>query len=456
MTNRLATTQQPRARPTEDDPNDLVLTLALAWSVHEPARTGQVAFLARHTASTLGRSGTLQWGHHRPQGFALGPELTDPALSREHLAFGPTQGRQVEVVREGRLPLLVNGKRTDRATLRPGDVLEISEQLVCLVHTRPRHLPGPSANHPFGQPDQHGIVGESWATASLREQLAFVAPRQGHVLVQGPSGAGKELVGNAIHAGSSRHLGPVISRSASTIPDSLADAELFGNVRNYPNPGMPERSGLIGAAHQGTLLLDEFGQLPEASQARLLRVLDAGEFSRLGDAAPRRADIRLVAMTNQPTSAIKHDVLARIPHRLMVPGLTARPEDIPLLVLHLLRRIQRTDPSATTAMFDDQGTPRFSPGWMGQLLRRDYATHTRELDFLLWQRIKEVNHGVLDGPTAPEPDSTLAEVDPASLTEEQVRHALDAHGGRRDATWQALGLRSRHQLTRLLKKFGIH
>jgi transcriptional regulator with GAF, ATPase, and Fis domain len=96
------------------------------------------------------------------------------------------------------------------------------------------------------------------------------------VLLLGESGAGKELAARAIHGLGDRRARPLVARNAATMPETLIGAELFGNVKNFPNPGMPERPGLIGEADRSTLFLDEIGDLPEACQVHLLRVLDDG------------------------------------------------------------------------------------------------------------------------------------------------------------------------------------
>src|SRR4029077_9274313 len=127
------------------------------------------------------------------------------------------------------------------------------------------------------------------------------------VVIAGQSGSGKELVAQAIHALSGRADRRLVSRSAATLPEALIDAELFGNAKNYPNPGMVERSGLIGEAHGSTLFLDELGELPHAAQAHLLRVLDGGEYQRLGEAQARVSDFRLVVATNRILSSLKPD-----------------------------------------------------------------------------------------------------------------------------------------------------
>src|SRR5262249_39430583 len=157
---------------------------------------------------------------------------------------------------------------------------------------RPARLPAPpeAGAHPFGEPDADGLVGESPAMWALRGAIAAAARRDLHALVLGPSGTGKELVARAIHARSARSGRPLVARNAATIPESLMDAELFGNVRSYPNPGTPERAGLIGQAHRSTLFLDEIAELPVSLQAHLLRVLDEGDYQRLGEATARKSD----------------------------------------------------------------------------------------------------------------------------------------------------------------------
>src|SRR5262249_8174942 len=150
-------------------------------------------------------------------------------------------------------------------------------------------LPGPA--DPFGMGDRFGIVGESAAAWHLRAAIAFVAAQSAHVLITGASGTGKELVARAIHAASERAARPMVARSAGTFPETLVDAELFGSARGYPNAGMPERTGLFGEADGSTLFFDEIGEVPESLQSHLLRVLDSGEYHRLGESRQRRVEV---------------------------------------------------------------------------------------------------------------------------------------------------------------------
>src|SRR5262249_44059454 len=162
--------------------------------------------------------------------------------------------------------------------------------------------------------------------------------------------------------------------------------ELFGNLKNYPNPGMPERPGLVGEAHGSTLFLDEFAELPPSLQAHLLRVMDGGEYQRLGEATVRRTDVRIVAATNRPASDVKHDILARFKVRIAVPDLNARREDIPLLAAHLLRQHAAEGPGTFRRFFpgeDLRAAPLVSPVLMEALVQHEYTTHVRELDAFL-------------------------------------------------------------------------
>jgi len=247
----------------------------------------------------------------------------------------------------------------------------------------PRTGAGHAGDTEFGEPDLHGIVGESPAAWRLRDRIAWAAASREHTLILGPSGSGKELAARAIHASSARARGPFIARNAATIPPSLFDAELFGNVKGYPGPGVPERPGLVGAAQGGTLFLDELGELPETSQSHLLRLLDeGGEYHPLGASSAKRSNLRVLGATNRDPACLKHDLAARLIGRLTVPGLDERRDDIPLLVRHLLRRATESPESGSTE-------PAVGAGLIETLLHHPYTTHLRELHALLWKALEE-------------------------------------------------------------------
>jgi DNA-binding NtrC family response regulator len=286
------------------------------------------------------------------------------------------------------------------------------------------------------------------------------------VLVRGESGSGKELVAGAIHALSERAKKHLIARNAATIPPALIDAELFGNIKDYPNPGMPERKGMIGEAHGSTLFLDEIGEIPEEMQAHLLRVLDAkGEYHRLGESRPATSDFRLVGATNRPLSALKHDILARLKLQVEVPDLNERREDIPLLVHHLLRKAALEDGEIAERFFEGRpgGAPRLSSQLVARLLSHRYTHHVRELDAVLWRSLAsspgpeiELTSEVLEALSRPPTHSSAGgKVRPEDLDPATVQEALDRHGGVQERVWPELGLKNRFQLMRLIKKHNL-
>jgi len=247
------------------------------------------------------------------------------------------------------------------------------------------------------------------------------------------------------------------------MPETLIDAELFGNVKNYPNPGMPERPGLIGEADGSTLFLDEIGDLPESCQVHLLRVLDGdGEYTRLGEPRPRRSSFRLVAATNRALDMLKHDFLARFTHRVEIPGLTDRRDDIPLMVAELLRRTAARNPAIAQRFFErrrgELAEPRLSPDLVVRLLRHPFTHHVRELDRLIWLALgtAEADYiGLTPAVEAELKDSAESAVEVAELDRETLAKALADHGRSPTRAAKALGLKNRFVLLRLLKKHGL-
>jgi DNA-binding NtrC family response regulator len=339
----------------------------------------------------------------------------------------------------------IGGRPVDSADLVPGSIIELHSELLLMFVRRPLVLPSHTGPVPvFGQADAASFVGEGPEAWRVRRQIATWAAQRAHVLIQGESGTGKELVARALHAAGGDGL-PLVTRNAATIPVALVDAELFGNRRDYPNAGMVERPGLIGAADGGVLLLDEFAELPIDSQTHLLRVMDSGEYHRLGEARSRTSRLRLVGLTSRPLSAIRRDVLARFTARIILPGLDERREDIPLIARHLLGRID--SPRSTLPM---------TPQLVRSLVRRDYTAHTRQLDRILHRVVLEGTGSLLDVlPDMALPAAPPVARDPGDITAAELQAALDACGGVRDQAWRHLGLSSRHVLKRLLKKHGL-
>jgi DNA-binding NtrC family response regulator len=429
-----------------------------AWLPIEAGGASAPLIFGRGSVREPGDPERLVAFRQRPEANLRLPAFTSPSLSKSQLLLQLPQGTgTLSVENVGRRRLLVNGQLREKSELRPGDIVDLGSQLTLLCALRPAYWePTEAVEHRFGEVDRYGFVGESPAAWRVRAELRFAARRSGHVLVLGSSGTGKELVARALH-GESQCTGPLVARNAATLPESLVDAELFGNAKGYPNPGMAARKGMIGAADSGTLFLDEFADLPAAAQAHLLRVLDAGEYHRLGEDTARRSTFRLIAATNRPESCLRADVAARFDFRIKLPDLSARPEDIPLIALELLRAMVQGNGDLQTRFFSSEGLPRLNEGFIRRLVTRTYGANVRELRQLLWRALESSAGSELEWPESE--SSPAAEAVGGSpsdeLSLEQLKRALDANNGSLEKTWRALGFANRHVLGRLLRKHGL-
>ena len=193
-----------------------------------------------------------------------------------------------------------------------------------------------------------GIVGRSPKIAQAIALADKVARHPSTVLITGESGTGKELIARHIHEASPRVDKPFVAVNCAAIPESLLESELFGHARGAFTGAIAERQGLFEEAHEGTLFLDELGDLPVPLQVKLLRALQEGEVRRVGDNASRSIDVRLVAATARDLEAdvaegrFRADLYYRINVvRIHLPALRERSEDIPELVRHFVDRFNR-------------------------------------------------------------------------------------------------------------------
>jgi DNA-binding NtrC family response regulator len=231
----------------------------------------------------------------------------------------------VRAVRQGAVDFLEKPLSRDQVLLTLDQVLEL--QRLQKENRRLRTAVGDGE-----------LIGNAPAMDELRGRIAQVAPTAATVLIQGESGSGKELVARAIHRQSRRAEGTFLALNCAAIPAELIESELFGHTRGAFTGAVAERAGVFEAASGGTLLLDEIGDMPLSLQAKLLRVLESGEFVPVGGTEPRQADVRIVAATHRDLEAhvaggeFRQDLFHRlnvVP--LRVPPLRERLEDVPLL-----------------------------------------------------------------------------------------------------------------------------
>ncbi len=225
--------------------------------------------------------------------------------------------------------------------------------------------------------NHRGIIGRSAAIRQILQQVDLVAPTDASVLVTGESGTGKELIARAIHDASKRSGRPLIRVNCAAIPRELFESEFFGHAKGAFTGALRDRVGRFELADGGTLFLDEVGEIPIELQSKLLRVLQEGQFERVGEERTRKVDVRIVAATNRNLRAEVERGLFRqdLYFRLNVfpiesPPLRERPEDIPALAAHFLRDASRKL---------DVGEATLSEGDVRRLTTYHWPGNVREL-----------------------------------------------------------------------------
>ncbi len=223
------------------------------------------------------------------------------------------------------------------------------------------------------------LVGNAPAMLDVCRRIRLVAPRSTPVLIEGPTGSGKELVAEALHRLSTRSRKPFVAINCAAIPEALLEAELFGHTRGAFTGAVQGRVGRIESADGGTLFLDEIGEMPLALQSKLLRFVESGELQRVGDNETVKVDVRIVAATHRPLAKHTQEGTFRadLYYRLAVflirtPALIDHAEDLPMLVEHFLHRMGREEP-----------LKRVDGGAMANLICHTWPGNVRELEHVL-------------------------------------------------------------------------
>jgi len=368
----------------------------------------------------------------------------------------------VQAIQQGAFNYLL--KPLDLAQLRA-----VSEQAVESVRLRRTNLElNRRLDEKFGF---EGVVGSSAAMNQVIDRLKRVAPTNASVLIQGETGTGKELVAQAIHQNSPRKAKPFVALNCAALSETILEGELFGSIPGAFTDAR-DRVGKFEYAHGGTLFLDEVGDMPLATQIKLLRVLESGEITRLGANESVKVNVRILSATNRnleeaiAAGSFREDLYHRLKVvTVVLPRLIDRREDIPLLIEHFIR---------TFAKRHDKQVRGMSTAARRRLMALPWPGNVRQLRNVVESMVVVDFDGTLDLDDLPdelaEPGDAVAEATPIvpsggslsslvgkSMEEVEVAfiaETLKATGGNREEAWRLLGIGER-TLYRKIKDFGL-
>ena len=368
---------------------------------------------------------------------ANGVELTKAIKSQQpdaevivFTAFG-TIGDAVQAVQNGAFHYLVKGDDNDKLVPTMSKALEkaLAQRLVeKSVHS-----------DPFA-----AITGRTPAIQQTIELARKVAPTDATVLLTGATGTGKEIFANAIHAASARAAKPMLAVNCSAFSNDLLDSELFGHVAGAFTGATKDKKGLIESAKGGTLFLDEVGELSPVMQAKLLRVLETGDFLRVGDTIPHKADVRIIAATHRDLQResdegrFRQDLYYRLAaFTLRIPALVERKGDIPLLAQVFIARFAGKLKKPITGMVDSVKERLLAHAWPG---------HVRELRNVIERACILCDGPLLDLASLPlelqgEPEQKMGAIyDLEEVEREHIRRVLTHTGGNKTLAAELLGI----------------
>jgi len=311
----------------------------------------------------------------------------------------------------------------------------------------------------------YDMVGRDPAIQKIFEIIPLIAASNATVLVEGPTGTGKDILVKVIHTASSRSEKPLVKVNCAALPDNLLESEMFGYVKGAFTGAEKDKPGRFQEADGGSIFLDEIGDLPLSLQAKLLRVLEDREFYPLGSRKTTKVDIRIIAATNQGLDQLvkakqfREDLFYRLNvMRLELPPLKDRQGDIPLLIAHILKRL--------CAIRDTQ-VDKISENAMEILLNHDYPGNVRELENIIEHALiicqgKTIERRHLPlalqrdivHPESAQEEAVNLENEIQSSEKNMILSALKKYNWSRSKTAQALNI-NRTTLWRKMKKYTI-
>ena len=345
---------------------------------------------------------------------------------------------------------------------KPIDIAQVKEVVErALAHRARAREPLPALpSEPF-DPSPDGLVGRSAPMLAVYKQIALASAARAPVLVTGETGTGKELVARALHRHGPRSTRPFVAVNCGAFAEGLLESELFGHVRGAFTGAVGDKRGVFEQAHGGTLFLDEVGEMSPALQVRLLRALEAGDVRPVGGSRALKVDVRAIAATHRDLEravaegTFRQDLFYRLNvFRIALPPLRERPEDIPMIAAHVLRKA-----SEQTAR-----PVHLTPAALQSLGAYAWPGNVRELQNALERLAVTAPGGVIDADDLPKafqdrPPSleeplftglpTLEEMEKRYL-----RHVVAAVGGNRSRAAEVLGI-DRRTLYRMAERFSL-
>ena len=350
---------------------------------------------------------------------------------------------------------------------KPFKLAEIELKVNKILKKHPVASPDiPRQGRQGGQAYSRQIVGDSEQTRQMLKMVEKIGPSRSSVLITGPSGTGKELVARAIHEASPRSDRPFVALNCAALSAGVLESELFGHEKGSFTGAMSRQIGRFERAHTGTLFLDEVGEIDPNVQTKLLRVLQEGEFERVGGNDTIRVDVRIVAATNGDLreairdGAFREDFYYRLNvFSLRVEPLRNRRDDIPGLIEHFLRRFSRETGKLVTGVDDSV---------MSLFMRYPWPGNVRELENVLERAVVLCEDDTVSRDEIPqemffqqEDSAPTGVAEPASLDErteqlecDMIKAALDRFHWNKTKAADHLGLK-RTTLQYKIKKYGL-